>query len=238
MFSAATFSICSCKKQTTLENPIEINKIEKLALEFTKPIAANYATLKSDYSNLNESELRTFWLNIYRINSQKRESEMSEDEFLSQFENYNKRSETEYGKTFNKLSDENLVKVFATDNNLRVAGRVIDPPPNPDCPYLPYPEYYYWGSDTAPYSGPFTSWRLVDYYDGDCDGYELTYNGFYSRLRAITPLGAQSIALYLQGDHIFSPTRTRVLHKKSSADYWFGNVYGINDNIRMTLPYE
>jgi len=238
LFSASTVSIFSCKKQSDIENSFETNRIEKLALEYTKPIAENYPSLKSAYSGLNESELRIFWLNIYRINNQKAKSEISEEQFLKQYENYNKKSTTQFGKTINKITDAEMLKVVLPERNSESSFRPIDPPPNPDCPFLPYPEYYYWGSDIFPPSAPFISWRLVDFYFDDCDGYELTYSGFYSRLRAITPLGAQAIALFLQGDHIFSPTRTRVLHKKSSADYWFGNVNNINNHIRMTLPYE
>lgn len=237
LFSAVAFSVFSCKKQSAIEAPVETAKIEKLAAEFTKPIAENYASLKQEYNNLSEAELRLFFLNIYRINSRKNKPAMSEEAFIKQFEVYNKESNEKFGKTFNKLSDENFVKVFSPDQDSRVAGRVIDPPPpDPTCPFLPYPEYFYWGNPNAAYSPPFISWRLVDFYRGDCDGYELTYNAFWNRLRAITPLGAQAIALFLQGDHITA--KTRVLHKKSSADYWFGNVYGINDNIRMSALAE
>jgi hypothetical protein len=245
LFSVA-FGIYSCTKQSTSENEqvtiektSEKNKVEQLALNYTKPIDKTFATLKKEFANLTEAELKTFYLAIYKINS-KDKATISEDQFVKQFEKYFGDSKAKYNRPFNKLSMNELVSIIspAESNRTSNQNRIILPPDeDPDCPFLPYPYYFYWANNpNAPYSPPFVSWRLVDFYSGDCDGYELTYNGFWNRLRAITPYGAQAIALFLQGDYI--PGKTRVLHKKSSADYWFGNVNNINNHIRMAAEGE
>jgi hypothetical protein len=246
LFSTAYLGIFSCTKQSTSENKqittekaVEKNKVEQLAVSYTQPIDPTYATLKKEFANLTETQLKTFYLTIYKINN-KGKATISEDQFVKQFEKYFSDSKMKYNRPFNKLSLNEMVNIISpveynrTNNQNRV---ILPPDEDPDCPFLPYPYYFYWASNpNAPYSPSFVSWRLVDFYSGDCNGYELTYNGFWNRLRAITPYGAQAIALFLQGDYI--PGKTRVLHKKSSADYWFGNVYNINNHIRMAAEAE
>ncbi len=242
LFSAATFGIFSCNKQDArTEQVTETNKIEELAQKFTNPIDQNYASIKAEYNNLSEQQLKAFYLAVRRINSNGK-SGMSEAQFLQKFDIYNSGSKAKYGKSFNKLSIEELAIIVSPAEKTRNQNenRVILPPDeDPDCEFLPYPLYFYWANNpNAPYSPACNSWRIVDYYSGDCDGYELTYNGYWNKLRAITPLGAQAIALFLQGDYIYNNgTKTRVLHKKSSADWWFGNVAGINANIRMANEF-
>lgn len=240
LVAAVSFGVFACKKEKTTESKqvttgkgVEKNKIEQLATRYTQPIDQSYPALQKEYAALTEAELKGFYLAVYKINSHGNPA-LSEDRVVKQFEKYFQDSRAKFNKAFNKLSLTEMSTIIAPGTTRPAdQNRVIPPPDDPtDCPYLPYPEYFYWAADpNAPYSPPFVSWRLVDFYDGDCDGYELTYNGYWGRLRAITPLGAQAIALFLQGDHITA--KTRVLHKKSSADTWFGNVYGINDNIRM-----
>jgi hypothetical protein len=241
LVATAVFGFFACNKEGTTENKqvsaekaVEKNKIDMLAQRYTQPIDQSYPALQEEFAALTEAELKAFYLAIYKINNPGTAT-ISEEQFIKQFEKYFSDSKAKYNRPFNKLSLNEMANIISPPETNRLnQNRVIPPDENPDpnCPYLPYPEYFYWAADpNAPYSPPFASWRLVDFYDGDCDGYELTYNGYWGRLRALTPHGAQAIALFLQGDHITG--KTRVLHKKSSADGWFGNVYLINDHIRM-----
>jgi hypothetical protein len=226
----------SCQKQSLKEEPAGSVDVEKLAEKFTQPIDNGYGSLRTAYNNLNEEQLKAFYLAVYKINSSKGQVTMSENRFMQMYDQYNTESKKQFNQPLNKISDQNMVQVFDPTSASRLQQRV-EPGGGGGggCEFLPYPEYYYWASNpNAPYSPACNSSRIVDFYQGDCDGYELTYNGYYNKLRAITPLGAQAIALFLQGDHIYvNGTKTRVLHKKSSADWWFGNVAGINANIRM-----
>lgn len=236
LLSTACLGIFSCTKHSgsenkvnTTETAVEKNKVEQLAARYTQPIDQSYPALKQEYTNLTEAELKAFYLAIYKINN-RGAATISEEQFANQFEKYFSDSKVKYNRPFNKLSLNEMGSIITPASQSRIIPPNDDP--NPDCPFLPYPYYFYWANNpNAPYSPPFVSWRLVDFYNGDCDGYELSYNGFWNKLRAITPLGAQAIALFLQGD--YASGKTRVLHKKSSADTWFGNVLNINNHIRM-----
>ncbi|MCX6319995.1 MAG: hypothetical protein NTW29_22135 [Bacteroidetes bacterium] len=225
----------SCQKQAVKEETAAAVNVEKLAEKFTQPIDNGYGSLRTAYNNLNEEQLKAFYLAVYRINSSKGQVAMTENKFMQLFDQYNIESKKQFNQPLNRISDQNLVSVFDPAAAKRMTQKVTPGGGGSGCEFLPYPEYYYWASNpNAPYSPASNSSRIVDFYLGDCDGYELTYNAYYNKLRAITPLGAQAIALFLQGDHInVNGTKTRVLHKKSSADWWFGNVAGINANIRM-----
>ena len=243
LFSTVMIGIFSCKKQSVAEEAKQTYTVEKLAEKFTMPLDQNYQSLKEQYASLGEADLKAFWLDIYRIHRQQGKASLSESEFLKEYEMLSQKSISEFGTGINKLSNENFVKVFAPKegSNRTITPNFVHPPDgDPGCEFLPYQFYYYWANNpNISYSPPFDSWRIVDFYRGDCNGYEVTYYGNYNKLRAITALGQQSIALFLQGDHITvnGSIRTRVLHKKESVDILFGGVLQINDNIRMANEY-
>ncbi len=230
-------SVVSCKK-TDSGNVTEVaSKEASLAAKFTSPIGADYTEVMKQYENLSETELKSFWLEIYKINSKTAPASFTPAEHEMLFDKFNNKSKSDFGVTMNKLNRKDLGAILGKRNNTKNEINSRPPIGGTTCEFLPYPELYT-KNVTLPFCPPYNSYRDVDYYQGDCDGAELTYNGYYNRLRPITPLGDLAIAIFLQGDHIYSTiTKTRVLHRKSSALGWFGSVSNININLRMANEF-
>lgn len=242
LVAAAAVTIVACSKQASTESanePAAKEKIESLAQRFTQPIGNDYSRVKEQYSSLSETDLRLFWAAVYKQTHPTENDAAKQAFFVSMLDEMNTATRNKFGVPFNKASKAQLEVLFSPAAEQRapratVNGKIMPPPPGSDCDFLPYPEYYYKAYLTP--SGPSVACRTVDFYNDDCDGLELTYNGHYNRVVPITPLGDQAIAIFLQGDHIYNNgTKTRVLHRKSLAEAWFGapGCTTINDNLRM-----
>lgn len=109
-------------------------------------------------------------------------------------------------------------------------GRPIDPPPT-GCVFYYYPTEC-WKEYVLPPSPPFDSYKIVDYYPGDCDGVECSYLGYYNKLRPISDSGDLAVAMFLQAR--YENGYTKVLHKLSSVLTKFGSIAAINNHLRMS----
>lgn len=192
--------------------PVTAKDLQELAYRFTQPIGTDYASVMQQYSGLSKNELSTFWIAVHNITDPGQV--LSKEQFLQAMDNILENKK--------RKSDQLL--------------RPILPDEPTSCGYFYYNQYYY--KDYSPvFSGPSISSRIVDYYQGDCDGIELTYNRFYNRIRPITPLGDFAIGQFLMGDYNYSNgIKTIVLHKLSAAKALFGPDMpaAINNNIRMS----
>lgn len=249
LVTAAAVTIVACSKQASTESaaePAAKEKIEALAQRFVQPIGSDYSRVKEQYSGLSEADLRLFWAAVYRKNHPQENDAAKETAFVAMLDEMSAGTKSQFGVPFNKATKEQIEAVCnpasaKRNRNMMVNGKIVPPPPDPQgCDWLPYPTLFP-KTYIFPYSGPANACRTVDYYQDDCDGLELTYNGIYSNLVPITPLADLAVASWLQGDIIFSNgAKTRVLHKKSSAEWFFGapGCVTINNNFRMGLWSE
>jgi hypothetical protein len=228
----STFNIVACKKQSPVNNAttqsVTKEKIETLAERFTQPIGNNYAKALEDYNSLNETDLKTFWHEIYLGNKKAGYSNLSEQEFSALFDKINNDSKTAFGEPFNKLPQNSLNVAMSSRDNI-AARAPIDPPPG-SCGYYAYPVNLYENNNLPP-SPPFFTYTIVDYWPGDCDGVEVVYSGIWNASKSTTLLGYQTGPVYPIGKYVNG--NTKVLFKKSVMLMAFGSIENINNHKRM-----
>ena len=227
--SACTIVACSKQSQTTTTTESAAKeKIETLAQRFTQPVGSDYSQVISTYKNLNQVELKEFWHDIYKSNKDKGYTDMSEEQFSQTFEKLNNETISSFGVPMNKVDANDLNKIAKTRDNI-VSRPPVDPPPGA-CGYYYYPVNLY-ENNNLPSSPPFFTYTTVDYWQGDCDGVEVVYTGYWNASKSLTPLGVQTGPVYPIGK--YENGNTKVLFKKSVMLMAFGSIANINNHKRM-----
>lgn len=249
----AAFIFVACSKQSqsnpAVNEPAATQKIETLAQRFTQPIGSDFATVKQQYASLNESDLKIFWQDVYRITHKTQTNTPDENSFITMISGMNEKSKQQYGLPFNKASNEQLAVLFEAEYNTNrkvLAGRVILPPPPPgDCPTNSYPLAFYPTPSTTPSPAAISFAEVKDPSGEDpnggfypCSALEYTYTGqLWSAVCAITPLGSSCI--YWMGGWPWKArregTNTKLFAPKGFVIAWFGSFPALNDHVRLSL---
>ncbi len=240
----AVFFVVSCSKQGRSGNAIpppgEILSTQELATRFTQPISSDCQQLISQYRQLDLANLTQFWLAVNKITRHVNVLTTAEqDEIIDRIKKQDERSRDFFGKPFNQLEGDQLIKVVSPEINDKEA-KIIFPPDPPACSLYTYP-YQFWPSTAAP--SPAAAFHTLVAYDveNNCDGVEYAYTGTYwSAMRPITPLG-QSVMINASGSTWPWRVRkeggyTRVFAPVSFVTIWFGTLDAFNDHVRVTTP--
>jgi len=224
----------SCKKNTDIapDAGISKSKIELLAQKFTEPIGPGSDAFQKEFAELNEADLKTFFLAVYKIDSKNNKAAMTEQEYEKLFDQVNSAYKAEFNKPFNKLEKADIVK--AVNSRESSYKSFLRPPPTEDphgCGFYNYPIFCPQNQFLTP-SGPHVGERIVDYYLDDCNGLEIKYLGNFNRLVPITERGRANLNFVIAS---FDGTYTYTLHKVNMTNLFF-NCYecgGLDGNIRM-----
>lgn len=230
----ATVIFTSCKKnaENFPDQPTSNSNVAQLAQKYLEPVGAGSAALKQEYGNLNEADLKTFFLSMYKAGTAKSKAGISETEYLQLFDKVNAECKLQFNKPLNKLNEAEIAKTIDRKKTVQSFNQPTDPPTG--CGFYNY--FIYCGKN--PYltpSAPYVSIRTVDYHLDDCNGYECKYYGRFNRLVPITQWGYDNINYV---DASYDGTYTYTLHKKNMTDLFFTPTGGINAHLRMGLVYD
>lgn len=239
LFAVAAFTIVSCSKQavknTVATEPVDKENIQTLAQRFSQPIGYDFTQVINDYKSLDETDLKSFWHEIYLNNKKAGHATFSEQEFSALFDKVNNESKSAFGMPFNKIPASSINVAMNTRDNIVSKQPVEDPPPPPgSCGYYAYPVNLYENNNLTA-SPPFFTYTIVDYWQGDCDGVEVVYAGIWNASKSTTPLGYQTGPVYPIGKYVNG--NTKVLFKKSVMLLAFGSIQAINDHKRMAYGF-
>lgn len=263
LVSLLVLGMHACKKQSVIDPAAVVTAgqaaagltAQQLAVRYTSPIGNDYPALVEKYRQLGLDDLKQFWVEISRINSQGAGITMAQTkEITDRVEMYNNIGLRKFATPYNKLNSSQVQDIFfkevaAKNPNIDNWKPPIDPPPPPACIQYSYP-YQFFSSTQSGMISPAAAF-YTDVNDPipdpnySCPAVEYSFSGLYwGAMYALTPLGASALAAnntsgwkVRQADgytKVFAPKQFLVAWGLATPT----NFNTFSNHIRLIIPAE